>query len=54
MLEGVAGVAHSITGVEQTNLNRECYFHLFGIFLVFKGSNYSELVQIHRFTAAFL
>ena len=33
---GVAGVAHSITGHEQIYLNRVCYFHFFGVFIVLK------------------
>ena len=32
VLGGVAGVSHSSTGHEQTQLNRVCYFHLFDVF----------------------
>ena len=41
-LVSVAGVAHFITG--QTQLNRVCLFNFFGIFLAFKGFNYSEFI----------
>ena len=30
---GVVGVVHLIYGHEQTQLNRDCYFHFFGAFL---------------------
>ena len=44
VLGGMASVAHVTTGHEQTQRNRVCYFHLFGVFLAFKGSNYLELI----------
>ena len=37
-----AGVARFITGHEETQLKRFCYFHFFGVILASKGSNYSE------------
>ena len=42
---GVTGVADLRTGHEQTQYNRVCYFHLFGVFLACKGSYYSELIN---------
>ena len=42
---GVASVAHFSTGHEQTQYNRVCYFHLFGVSLASMGSNYSELIS---------
>ena len=33
VLESAASVANFITGHEQTQLNRVCYFHFFGEFL---------------------
>ena len=44
MLGGVASVAYFITGHEQTQLNRDLFFHFFGVFLASKGSNYLELI----------
>ena len=45
VLGSLAGVAHFIiTGNERTQINRVCYFHFFGVFLAFKGSNYSEFI----------
>ena len=41
---GVTNVAHVITGQEQAQLNRVCYFHFFSIFLASKASNYSVLI----------
>ena len=38
----VVGVAYFITGNEQTQLNRVCYFRFFGICLAAIGSNYSD------------
>ena len=43
-LEGVAIVAPIIAGHEQTQLNRVCYFHYFGIFFASKESSYTELI----------
>ena len=37
VLGGVDGVAHFSTSHEQTQLNRVCYFHFFGVFLASKG-----------------
>ena len=36
VLGGVAGVAHLITGHEQTKYNRVCYFHFFDVLLASK------------------
>ena len=44
VLGGVAGVANSITGHEQTQVNRVCYFHFSGVFLAPEGANNSELI----------
>ena len=46
MLGDVAGIAHSITGHEKTQLNRVFYFHFLSIFLTSKGSCYSELIKV--------
>ena len=43
---GGASATHFITDHKQTQLNRVCYFHIFGVFLAFKGSNYSELILL--------
>ena len=43
VLGGFAGVAHFITGHEQTHLNRVSYFHFFGVLLAFKGSTIQNL-----------
>ena len=40
----VAGIAVIITGHEQSQYTRSCYFHLFGALLASKESNYSELI----------
>ena len=32
-----------IIGHDQTQLNQVCYFYFFGVFLISKRSNYSEL-----------
>ena len=45
VLGGVASVASLITGHEQTQLNRVCYFHFFGMVNASKGSNKSELTN---------
>ena len=37
----MASVVHFITSPEQTQLNRVCYFHFFGVLLASKGSYYS-------------
>ena len=43
----MAIVAHYITGHEQTQLNRICFFfHFFGVFLSSKGSKFSELIDL--------
>ena len=47
VLGGMATVENFITGHEQTQLNRVCYFHFFDVFLAFKGSNYLELIYFH-------
>ena len=46
VLGGVASVAYFITGHEQTQCNRVCYFHFFGIFLASKRSDYSEFILV--------
>ena len=46
VLGGVAGVAHYITGHEQTQLNRVCYFHFFDVVIASKGSNLTKLCHI--------
>ena len=38
------GVAQVITGHEQTQLNRVCYFRVFDILLASEGSNLSEFI----------
>ena len=43
VLEGVVTVARFITSHEQTQLNRVCYFPVFGVFNASKASYYSEL-----------
>ena len=39
------GVAHFISGHEQTHFNRVCFFHFFGVVLASKESKYSELIK---------
>ena len=48
VLGGVAGVAYFVTGHEQTQYNRVCYFPFFdarNVFLASKGSDFSELIR---------
>ena len=42
----MAGVAHFSTGHEHSIHYQVCCFHLFGVFLASKGSNYSELIPL--------
>ena len=46
LLGGVASAVHFSTGPDQTQYNR-VYYHLFGVVLAFRGSNYSELIDDH-------
>ena len=43
LLGGVASAVHFSTGPGQTKYR--VYYHLFGVVLAFKGSNYSELIN---------
>ena len=39
---------HFITGHEQVQLNRACYFRFFGAFLASKGSYYEYIVSVSK------
>ena len=45
ILGGVSSVAQFISVHEEIQLNRVCCSHFCGVFLVFKGSNYLELIN---------
>ena len=44
LLGGVASVTRFVTGHEQTQSNRDCYFLFFGAFLDCNGSNFLEVI----------
>ena len=41
-LGGITSVAHFITGQEQPQLNRVCFFRFIVVFITSKGFNYSD------------
>ena len=45
VLGSMAGFTHVITAHKQTQLNRVCYFHVYGVLLASKGSTFSELIS---------